>query len=71
MEKPYTTGKIPNPDKFDYTFFGVSSKLVNNCDPQMAQMLERSYEAILDAGKRKKLLKKATQTNEHSSLLYC
>lgn len=56
MEKPYLSGRLPESNRFDYTFFGVSSKLVNNCDPQMTQMLERSYEAIMDAGKKNKAI---------------
>lgn len=55
MEKPRLNGRIPESDRFDYTFFGISTKLVESCDPQMTQMLERSYEAIMDAGKRKAL----------------
>lgn len=45
------TGKIPDWNKFDHSFFGVHTRLVRNADPMMGLMLERTFEAIVDAGK--------------------
>ncbi|XP_054279479.1 fatty acid synthase-like [Macrosteles quadrilineatus] len=44
------SGKIPEWNRFDNTLFGVSKSLVNNADPLLGMILERSFEAILDAG---------------------
>lgn len=58
MDKPCVTGRIPNYDRFDYPFFAISTKLIDNCDPQLSQMLEMSYEAIIDSGKMKMIYKR-------------
>jgi fatty acid synthase, animal type len=49
-EVPSRTGKIPNVEKFDASFFSYLSKNANTIDPQSRILLEQSYEAILDAG---------------------
>lgn len=44
------TGKIKNIDKFDATFFSVHPKLSKVMDIMTKICLERSIEAIIDAG---------------------
>lgn len=44
------TGKIKNVDAFDATFFRAHPKLVKVMDPVTRLFLERSVEAIIDAG---------------------
>lgn len=38
--------------KFDASFFGVHPKQAHTMDPQLRLLLEVSYEAILDGGKK-------------------
>jgi len=44
------TGKLKNIDKFDATFFSAHPKLAESMDPLTRICLERSIEAIIDAG---------------------
>ena len=37
-------------EKFDNIFFGVHAKLADQLEPMTRMMLERTYEAIIDAG---------------------
>jgi fatty acid synthase len=43
-------GKLYNNDKFDSSFFGVHNKQAHIMDPQCRTLLEKTYEAIVDAG---------------------
>lgn len=43
-------GKIPNAAKFDASYFGLSPDYVDFMDPLGRILLEKSYEAIIDAG---------------------
>jgi fatty acid synthase len=47
---PKFTGKVPNISKFDASFFGIDYKQAHIMDPQGRLLLERTYEAIVDAG---------------------
>ncbi|XP_026815045.1 fatty acid synthase-like isoform X2 [Rhopalosiphum maidis] len=47
---PAATGKISVLQKFDDTFMGINSRIVRTLDPLTRCMLERVYEAIIDAG---------------------
>ncbi|XP_050353258.1 fatty acid synthase-like [Nymphalis io] len=49
-EIPQRTGKINNIDKFDASFFGVHYKEAHTMDPMSRIFLEKTYEAIIDAG---------------------
>jgi len=49
-EIPARTGKLYNIDKFDASFFSVHYKQAQNMDPQCRMLLEKTYEAIVDAG---------------------
>lgn len=41
---------MPNLDRFDNEFFGISEEDVMFIDPQERLLLEHTYEAIVDAG---------------------
>jgi fatty acid synthase len=47
---PTRNGKMPNLDKFDNEFFGISAEEVAYVDPQERLLMEHTYEAIIDAG---------------------
>ncbi|XP_045453923.1 fatty acid synthase-like [Melitaea cinxia] len=47
---PQRTGKINNLDKFDASYFGLNYKEAHTMDPASRIILERTYEAIIDAG---------------------
>ncbi|XP_047538559.1 fatty acid synthase-like [Vanessa atalanta] len=47
---PQRTGKIYNIEKFDASFFGVHYKEAHTMDPMTRIILEKTYEAIIDAG---------------------
>ncbi|CAH0393331.1 unnamed protein product [Bemisia tabaci] len=47
---PKRSGKLPNLEFFDASFFGVHAKQANSMDPQARILLELTYEAIIDAG---------------------
>ena len=47
---PARTGKLYNIDKFDASFFGIHNKEAQNMDPQCRMLLEKTYEALVDAG---------------------
>jgi len=49
-EIPARTGKLYNIDKFDASFFSVHYKQAHTMDPQCRILLEKTYEAIVDAG---------------------
>lgn len=57
VEIPKRMGKISNLEKFDATFFGVHFKQAHTMDPQSRLLIERAYEAILDAGINPKALR--------------
>lgn len=44
------TGRIPDWNKFDNVFFGMTGKTVQHLDPMSGHMLESSFEAMVDAG---------------------
>lgn len=48
---PLRIGKIKNINKFDASFFGVHYKQAHAMDPMCRILLEKAYEAIIDAGK--------------------
>jgi fatty acid synthase len=47
---PARTGKLYNLDKFDASFFSIHNKEAQTMDPQIRMLLEKTYEAIVDAG---------------------
>jgi len=49
-EIPAQTGKLYNIEKFDASFFGVQNRQAENMDPQCRMLLEKTYEAVVDAG---------------------
>lgn len=49
-EIPHKLGKINGLQKFDATFFGINAKQAHSMDPLSRILLEKSYEAIVDAG---------------------
>lgn len=48
---PCGVGKIKTPEKFDNVFFGIHRKMADSLDALTRLSLERSVEAIVDAGK--------------------
>nr|CAD7400388.1 unnamed protein product [Timema cristinae] len=49
-EIPQRTGKINHVGKFDASYFGIHYKQAHTMDPMCRLLLERSFEAIVDAG---------------------
>jgi hypothetical protein len=49
---PKRAGKVPNVTKFDASFFGINYKQAHIMDPLCRLLLERTYEAIVDAGQQ-------------------
>jgi acyl transferase domain-containing protein len=49
---PKRAGKVPSVTKFDASFFGVNYKQAHTMDPLCRLLLERTYEAIVDAGQQ-------------------
>ena len=49
-------GVLPDEDKFDRNFFGLHYKLSLWVDPTHRLGFERSFEAIIDAGRSRDLL---------------
>jgi len=49
-EIPARAGKLYSIDKFDASFFGIHNKQADSMDPQCRMLLEKTYEAIVDAG---------------------
>jgi len=47
---PAWTGKLYNIDKFDASFFGIHNKQAQSMDTQCRMLLEKTCEAIMDAG---------------------
>ncbi len=47
---PHRSGKINHLNKFDATFFGINFERAESMDSQGRIALEKSYEAIIDAG---------------------
>ncbi len=60
---PKGSGKLRDISKFDAKFFGISDKEANLMDAQIRIMIELTYEAIWDAGK-KILLSKVKLTSK-------
>nr|XP_034827721.1 fatty acid synthase isoform X1 [Maniola hyperantus] len=56
-EIPQRTGKINNVNKFDASFFGVHFKQAHTMDPMCRILLEKAYEAVIDAGLNPKELR--------------
>ncbi|XP_053616908.1 fatty acid synthase-like [Plodia interpunctella] len=56
-EIPQRTGKINNVNKFDASFFGVHYKQAHTMDPMCRILLEKAYEAVIDAGLNPKELR--------------
>ncbi|XP_059048240.1 fatty acid synthase-like [Achroia grisella] len=56
-EIPQRTGKINNVNKFDASFFGVHYKQAHTMDPMCRILLEKAYEAVIDAGMNPKELR--------------
>ncbi|KAK7792288.1 hypothetical protein R5R35_011035 [Gryllus longicercus] len=56
-EMPKRTGKMHRLEKFDASFFRVHFKQAHAMDPQCRLLLERAYEAIVDAGINPKTLR--------------
>lgn len=56
-EIPKGGGKISGLSKFDAIFFGVHYKQAHTLDPMCRILLEKAYEAIVDAGLNPKQLK--------------
>lgn len=50
-EIPQRTGKLIEVNRFDAPFFGVHYKQAHMMDPMCRILLEKSYEAVVDAGK--------------------
>jgi fatty acid synthase len=49
-EIPARCGKLYNINRFDASFFGVHYKQAQVMDPQCRLLLEKTYEAVVDAG---------------------
>ncbi|XP_047538488.1 fatty acid synthase-like [Vanessa atalanta] len=49
-EIPQRTGKINHIEKFDASFFGVHFKETHTIDPMCRILMEKTYEAVIDAG---------------------
>lgn len=49
---PHRNGKLKDLSKFDASFFSIHAKQATTMDPQLRMLLEVTYEAIVDAGKR-------------------
>lgn len=56
-EIPKRMGNIGPLDKFDAQFFGVHFKQAHAMDPQGRILIEKAYEAIMDAGINPKALR--------------
>ena len=48
---PPRHGKLKDLTKFDADYFGVHPKQAHYLDPQVRNLLELTYEAIVDSGK--------------------
>ncbi|KAJ9584286.1 hypothetical protein L9F63_021355, partial [Diploptera punctata] len=59
---PLRIGEMNNKDKFDCHFFGIHRKQSSSLDIMTRLVLERSYEAIIDAGFSPKELHKSNVT---------
>ncbi|XP_077295535.1 fatty acid synthase-like [Arctopsyche grandis] len=57
LEIPQRTGKINHLNRFDASFFGIEYQEAHTMDPMSRLLLEKSYEAIVDAGVNPKTLK--------------
>ena len=49
-EIPARTGNLYKIEKFDASFFGIHNGEAESMDPQCRMLLEKTYEAIVDAG---------------------
>ncbi|KAK9916399.1 hypothetical protein WJX75_002178 [Coccomyxa subellipsoidea] len=50
LKTPPRSGKLPDYDKFDASFFTVHAQQANKMDPQLRKLLEVSYEALIHSG---------------------
>lgn len=50
LQVPAATGKLKNVSKFDASHFGIHRKQTESMDPMTWHTLERSFEAVMDAG---------------------
>lgn len=50
LDIPPRSGKIGELNRFDAEFFGIPRRLANVLDPMSRLLLEKTYEAIIDAG---------------------
>ncbi|XP_050431818.1 fatty acid synthase-like [Adelges cooleyi] len=53
---PTATGKVSVAQKLDDTFIGINSRIVKQMDPLTRVLIERSFEAVIDAGLNPKSL---------------
>jgi fatty acid synthase len=51
LHVPLCVGQITKKEKFDAAFFGIHRRQTTSLDVMTRLILERSYEAIVDAGK--------------------
>lgn len=51
----FSVGSVKNVDKFDAEFFGITGEHADYMDPMCRILLEKTYEAIADSGKKKRL----------------
>ncbi len=49
---PGRSGKLKDISRFDATMFGVPPKQAHVMDPQLRMLLEVTYEALVDAGRK-------------------
>lgn len=47
---PHRFGKMNQLEKFDAPFFSILKRVADGLDPQCRILLEKAYEAVLDAG---------------------
>ena len=50
LQVPLRIGQINKKDKFDSTFFGIHRKQTSSLDMMTRLIMEKAYEAIIDAG---------------------
>ncbi|XP_046963777.1 fatty acid synthase-like [Vanessa cardui] len=56
-EIPQRTGKINHIEKFDASFFGIHFRETHTIDPMCRILMEKTYEAVIDAGLNPKELR--------------
>nr|CAD7455577.1 unnamed protein product [Timema tahoe] len=50
LDIPKLIGRLPKRNQFDSSFFGIHSQQTSTLDPMTRNMIERSFEAIIDSG---------------------